>query len=312
MKCGFFGLQNMVFAMPSNFVDVGSLARSAGYTDEMVARLHSGGLKLVPVHDKGSLLDLVKDAIHNLVLDNPKVTEGISAFLLAHSVPLLAPAKFSFLSACLANTVQDEIVSVAVSGQPCSIMHMAVQLAGGWLKDLPSDKGVLLVGADQAYSVKDRIFFGSAMGDVAVAMVVTRDTTRNRVLASVSESDIIATGGEESPQEDIAKFRNLNPLYIRHAIESCLRDGGITLNEVAYIVPHTPYTMIWDTLSDLLRFSRKNIITDYIGRTGHMNSNDSFVHYISAVNDGKIAKGDKVLLVNPGFGGTRGCTLIER
>ena len=70
--------------------------------------------------------------------------------------------------------------------------------------------------------------------------------------------------------------------------------------------------MIWDTVAELLRFPRERIMTDYLNETGHLNSNDSFVHYIRAVDEGKIQDGDLVLLINPAFGGTRGCTLILR
>jgi 3-oxoacyl-[acyl-carrier-protein] synthase-3 len=69
--------------------------------------------------------------------------------------------------------------------------------------------------------------------------------------------------------------------------------------------------MIWDIVSELLRFPRSKIMTDYIEDTGHLNSNDSFVHYARAVTDSRLRPGDIALLVNPGFGGTRGCTALR-
>ena len=189
---------------------------------------------------------------------------------------------------------------------------MAVQLAACWLADIAEESGILLLGADQAYSVKERIFFGSAMGDAAVAGFLSRGAMHNRVLASVSQCEVIAYEGEMSPQEDIARFRKLNPLYIRHAIETCLKKGGVELKDLAFMVPHTPYTMIWDTVAELLRFPRERILTNYLSETGHLNSNDSFVHYIRAVREELIHDGDLALLVNPAFGGTRGCTLLRR
>jgi len=69
---------------------------------------------------------------------------------------------------------------------------------------------------------------------------------------------------------------------------------------------------MWDPIAKILRFPREKILTEYMEQTGHLNSNDSYVHYIRAVNEGKIKEGDLALLVNPGFGGTRGSTLIMR
>ena len=312
MRCGNFGIQEIVYEMPTNLVDVGKLVMDAGFDNEMVARLHNGGLQRVPVNNEGPLPVLVRAAIHKLLEAMPNLSEKTCGILFAHSVPLLAPANIPFLSLCLEGYKFDNVPRVAISGQPCAILHMAVRIAGNWLNDFPPEKGILLIGADQAYSVKERIFFGSAMGDVAVAMFVRREADYNQVLSTVSECEVIATGGEASPSEDIARFRSLNPLYIRHAIENCLIDGGIELEELSYIVPHTPYTMIWDTIAELLKFPRQNILTDYLSETGHLNSNDSFVHYKRAVMEGRIRDGDFALLVNPGFGGTRGCTLIRR
>ena len=312
MKCGNFGLQEMIYEMPSSLVEVDKLVKDAGLDDEMVSKLHNGGLQRVPVNDGNPLPNLVRASITNLVQMIPNLSKKTSGILFAHSVPLLAPANVPFLSLGLKGHNFENIPRVAISGQPCAILHMAALLAGNWLNDFPKGRGILLIGADQAYSVQERIFFGSAMGDVAVAMFVSRETTRNKVLASVSECKVIATGGEASLPEDIAQFRSLNPLYIRHAIEMCLLDGGIDLESLSYIVPHTPYTTMWDTIAELLRFPRQNILTDYMSETGHLNSNDSFVHYIRAVREGRICNGDMALLVNPGFGGTRGCTLIRR
>jgi len=307
-----FGFEQLVYEMPSQLVAVDALVREAGFGDDMVARLRSGGLCRVPVGDGRPLPELVRRAVARLAACVPEFSKRAHAVVFAHSVPLLAPADVPFLTMCIEGYGLEKVPRVAVGGQPCAILHMAARLAGYWLRDVPETCGIVLIGADQAYSAKDRVFFGSAMGDVAVAGFITRETPRNRVLASVSECAIIAFEGERSPVDDIARFRKLNPLYIRHAVQSCLKQGGVELKDLAYIVPHTPYTMIWDTMAELLRFPRERILTDYLCDTGHLNSNDSFVHYVRGVREGRIQDGDLALLVNPAFGGTRGCTLIRR
>lgn len=312
MNYGNYGFEHIVYEMPSQLVKVDSLVQEAGFGDEMVARLHSGGLRRVPVGDDKPLTKLVKRAVARLATVVPDLSVRTRGVVFAHSVPLLAPADVPFLAMCLEGLGLDSVPRVVVGGQPCAILHMAVQLAGYWLKDIPHNCGILLLGADQAYSVEERIFFGSAMGDVAVAGFITSEAVRNRVLASVSQCEIVAYEGEDSPEQDIARFRKLNPLCIRHAIETCLEQGGVALEELTLIVPHTPYTMIWDVVAELLRFPRERILTDYLSETGHLNSNDSFVHYVRAVDEGRIQDDDLVLLVNPAFGGTRGCTLIHR
>ncbi|MCA9731951.1 MAG: hypothetical protein H6696_05415 [Deferribacteres bacterium] len=307
-----YGFEQMTYEIPSQLLDVDTLARQAGFGNTMIERLYDGGLQCIPVGDETPLSNLVNKVIAKLDKIIPHLPERTKGIILAHSIPILAPAEVSFFELCFRGFALDHVPRIAVEGQPCSILHMAVQLAGYWLKEISADCGILLIGADQAYSVQDRIFFGSAMGDVAVAGFVTCKTDRDQILSSVSECEIIAYNGEDSHPQDIARFRELNPLYIRHAIETCLEQGNVTLDNISFIVPHTPYMMIWDTMAELLKFPRKQILTNYLSETGHLNSNDSFVHYVRAVNEGLIKDGDIALLVNPGFGGTRGCTLIRR
>jgi len=307
-----FGFEELTYEMPSNLVDVDTLIRDAGYGDEMVARVKSGGLRRVPVASGKPLTELINLSIRKLGRTIPSLSSKVKGIILAHSIPFLAPSHIPFINLCLQGSDLENIPSIGVSGQPCAVIHLAVQLAGFWLEKIPDDMGILVIGADQAYSPEERIFFGSAMGDVSLAGLVTKNSLQNRVLASFVHSEIIAYEGELSPEADIAHFRKLNPLFIRYAIESCLQRGGVNLNDLSYIIPHTPYTMIWDVIAELLRYPRERILTDYISETGHLNSNDSFVHYTRATVEGKIKSGDLALLVNPGFGGTRGCTLIRR
>lgn len=307
-----FGFEQLLYEMPAQLIPVDTLAHQAGFGEEMVARMHSGGLRRVPVGDGSPLFQLVRRAVARLSLCVPEFSARAKGVVFAHSVPLLAPANVPFLSMCLEALGLDGVNRVAITGQPCSVLHLATRLAGYWLEEVAPGCGVVIIGADQAYSPEERLFFGSAMGDVAVAGFATRESRHNLVLASVSECEIIAWEGERSPAESIAHFRQLNPLYIRHAIESCLQTAGVELGDLAFIVPHTPYTMIWDTMAELLRFPRERILTDYLCDTGHLNSNDSFVHYTRAVHEERIHDGALALLVNPGFGGTRGCTLLRR
>lgn len=308
-SCGF---EQLDYYLPPQLVPIEELIRRAGLKDETITRLYNGGLRKVPVDESDSLIELTNKAVKKLASKVPNFSTRVRGVVFTHSLQLIAPADVPFLDLCVNDTGLNNILKIAVGGQPCAIMHMGLQLASLWLCEIPLDCGIVLIGADKVYSPDERIFFGSAMGDASVAGFITREAKNNRILTSISESKIIAVDGEDSLPEDITEFRQLNPLFIRHAIESCLEQGKIRLEDLHLIIPHTPYVMIWDTVAELLRFPREKILTRYINETGHLNSNDSFIHYIRAVKEGIIKEGDVVLLVNPAFGGTRGCTLIRR
>ena len=307
-----YGFEEIVYEIPTNLIDIANLVQEAGLDEATTKLLRDRGLSKIPISREKNLADLVSKTISRLFSLNPNLLYRVKGILFAHSIPLICPQHISFFDLCLEGKGLNNIPRVAVCGQPCSILHFATKLAGYWLNDNSIDSGILLIGGDQAYAPADRIYFGSAMGDVAVAGLITRNTPRNRILSCTSHTKIICFQGEDSPQSDIALFRQLAPQLVRQSIMECLRQANLKLEDLTYIVPHTPYNAMWEPIAKLLRYPREKILTDYMCETGHLNSNDSFVHYVRAVNEGKIKEGDLALLVNPGFGGTRGCTLIQR
>jgi len=307
-----YGFEEIVYELPKTSVDIKSLVQEAGFDEKMYERLKNGGLKKIPVSEEKNIGLLVNRAISKLIQKTPATTKHVKGIIFAHSIPSFCPQNVSFFGICLEQHGLNDIPRIAISGQPCSILHFAVQTAEYWLRGLPKDEGILLIAGDQAYSADERVFFGSGMGDVAIAGLIKRNTPRNRILACVSNTRIICVQGEASPDEDLALFRQLAPQLTRQTIMECLNKADVTLQDLSYIVPHTPYNAMWDPIAKILRFPREKILTEYMEQTGHLNSNDSYVHYIRAVNEGKIKEGDLALLVNPGFGGTRGSTLIMR
>lgn len=306
-----FGFEEIICEVPQSLVAVADLAHEAGLDELYIQRLHDNGLHRVPVSGTQPLSIFVQHAMKKLATAIPDLQQRAHGVIFCHSLPVIAPDGFPFLQNCCAELGLDHIPKVAVSGQPCSIIHMGIQLINAWLAQ-HNDGGIILIGADKVYSAEERIFFGSTMGDAVVAAFATRHSSQNCVVSSVSQCEVMAFQGEKSPPENIARFRQENPHRIRKAFYQCLADAGMKLSDLACIIPHTPYNLIWDLVAELLRYPREQILTDYLSDTGHMNSNDVFVHYERSVREGRITRGDTVMLVSPGFGGTRGCTLIRR
>lgn len=308
-----FGFEELCCAVPARRQAIEELVTEAGMAPEAITRLHGGGVREVPVGDGSPLSTLLRRALVDLSECVSDIAARTYAIFFAHSTPTYGVLEDDFFGNCLSGFGLECVPRVAIGGQPCAITHQVVQIAIGRLKQAPVGQGVLFLAGDVAYRADDRLYFGAAMGDAALAGFLTRDKSRQRhqVLASISQTHIFAWEGEYSPPEAIAAFRRLNPSYIRSAIETCLSDADMKLTDIRFIFPHTPYIQIWDTVAPLLRIPREKIFTRYIGDTGHLNSNDSFAHYLRAYREGILSHGDIALLVNPGFGGSRGCTLLE-
>lgn len=308
MRCGF---KHLISVIPEGHVAVENLAHQVGIDEHVLSATLRNGLSRIPIADEHTTASLAAQAVADLLAQRSDLCHCIEAVVLAHSLPMPAPPGVDLLAPCLHVGSLEHKPAVVVTGQPCAILHSAIQVARTWLAGLPAESGVLIIGVDVANQPEERFFFNSAMGDAAIAGVLTRGASRNIVMASVTDTHVVAYNGELSPPESIARFRAANPSAIRVAIERCLSVAGIALNDVALIVPHTPNISVWIAVADLLRLPYDRIITRYIGETGHMNSNDSFAHFLRATREGRLVRDDLALLVNPGFGGSRGCTLLR-
>ena len=290
---------------------VDKLAEEAGLSEDKVSLLIENGLSRIPVCEQDPAV-LVRTALKNLVVSRSGISSHTKIVLLLHSVPGMILRFPSFLERCLRGTTFERTPIVPISGQPCSIFHYGVWLALRYLEQMDKYAVVVLIGIDVAPSVQSRFFFGSSMGDSIVVGSVSAVNVMHRVFGTLSETHVIATMGEDSSPEAIARFRAANPSYIRNAVERCLSQANICLSDVDWIVPHTPYKKMGQIIADVLRFPSDKLLMDYLPDTGHLNSNDSFCHYIRACAEDKIACGDIAVLINPGFGGSRGVTILQR
>lgn len=308
MQCGF---DHLISVIPESSLEIKALAGQSGMDENGISATIGNGLCCLPVALGHTSASLAAQAVTNLLAQRPDLTHRIKAVVLAHSMPIAAASGVDLLASSLQVGSLEGQPAVVVSGQPCAILHGAIQLARTWLSGLSPEDGVLVIGVDVANHLEERFFFNSAMGDAAIAGVLSRNATNHLILASITETHVMACNGEFSDEAAISRFRAGNPTAIRAVIEHCLAAAGVDLDQVSLIVPHTPNNLIWAAVAELLRFPRERILTDYIGETGHMNSNDSFAHFLRAIHEHRLVGGDLALLVNPGFGGTRGCTLLQ-
>ena len=198
---------------------------------------------------------------------------------------------------------------ISMGGMPCAAMHAAVSAACKYIENEIYNE-ILVVGADKAYSDKERCFFHTIMGDGVVALLIGKKGFQSEIISSNVQTCVIAANGENSDEKDIAEFRAANAVLVRSAIEKTVKDADLSMDDIDYYIPHTSNKTFWDVLSKLMHVDRDKFLDVNMRSTGHMNSHDSFYHFLKLIEDGTIKDGDKVLLVNPGFGGTQGCTLI--
>jgi len=214
------GFEHLEMVVPATSRSVFSLLDSTADTTAERELLERNGLSRVPVATGSSTAALMSEAISRVLEHVATPCERVGLVMLVHSLPFPVAPGADFITACLDCHGLDRVPAIAVSGQPCAILHQAVALAGGLLRDAPRE-GVLVVGADVANHDDERLFFGSAMGDAAIAGLLVANSSRHQVLATFTDTDIQAWEGELSPPEAISLPRRQSPGHPHRHPELC-------------------------------------------------------------------------------------------
>lgn len=263
---------------------------------EKAKKLRDIGLDKVPTENESLLEDMILEAVK-------KIDKQPDLIIITHSIPFIFSDWKKFV------IKMNPVETISMSGMPCAVMHAAIKVACKYIENELYDD-ILVVGADKAYSDKERCFFNTIMGDGVVALLIGKKEFDSKIVFSNVQTSIIAANGENSDENDIAEFRAVNAMLVRSAIEETVKAANMCMDDIEFYIPHTSNKTFWDLLSKLMRVDRDKFLDVNMCNTGHMNSHDSFYHFLKLKEDGVIKSGDNVLLVNPGFGGTQGCTLI--
>jgi 3-oxoacyl-[acyl-carrier-protein] synthase III len=94
------------------------------------------------------------------------------------------------------------------------------------------------------------------------------------------------------------------------AAQTALKQAGLECADINWIIPHQANLRIIDAVSKRLGFVNAQIYLN-IEKYGNMSSASTATAFVEAVQEGKIKKGDIVLLVAFGAGLVRGATIIR-
>lgn len=191
---------------------------------------------------------------------------------------------------------------------------------------------VLLVGADKMSSVTDWEDRGTCIlfGDGAGAVILKQSVTHRGVIATVSGADgslgdllMIPGGGSRMPataetlatRQHTVKMAGNN--VFKHAVrcmtesvQTVLKKAGLQSDDVTWVIPHQANMRIIQAISDRIGVPMDRFIVN-LDRYGNTTAATVPVALDEGVGDGRIQRGDILLMVVFGGGFTWGATVLE-
>lgn len=202
-----------------------------------------------------------------------------------------------------------ELTDAAVAGvgqQGCASLMSAVRIGRAMLSAEPGLGTVLCVSADVFPAGQPRDLVYNVISDGACAVLLRRGAP-NRILACAQVTKGSYWDAAAVEHEVIAAYFPT----AKNLITAALQSAGLTLDDIALVIPHNVSLRSWDILRGLLQLPATRVFTDNIARVGHTIASDNILNLRDAIDCGRVTSGDKLLLFTFGFGLNWSCMVVE-
>jgi 3-oxoacyl-[acyl-carrier-protein] synthase-3 len=310
--------------LPERVLTNADLAKVVDTTDEWIAT--RTGIKERRIAAKGELTSTMGTAAARAALDNARMDpQDIDLIVLATSTPdQTFPATAVTIQADLGITQGAAFDVQAV----CSGFVFALTTADNYLKS-GEFRRALVIGSEAFSRILDWddrgtcVLFGDGAGALVVEAEMQNGSTTDRgVLASCLRSDgryrdkLYVDGGPSSTGT-VGYVRMDGPEVFRHAvtniaevIDATLKKSGYQASDIDWFVPHQANKRILDGAARKLGLAPERIV---ITVDKHANTSAASIPLAldAACRDGRIKKGDLVLMEAMGGGFTWGAVLVR-
>jgi len=271
------------------------------------------GIKERRIAEKESVVEMAYKSSRQALEKAGLSPEELDLIILA----TLTPEKRFPSTACLlqARLGAKGVYSFDISAA-CSGFIYALDVADSFIKSGKAEK-ILIVGAEKLSEAVDWTDRATCVlfGDGAGAVVVVKSEDRSDILASKMYS--------EGSLEDLLyaekcgfikmKGRELFKAAVRSMAEVCgevLEKAGVKPEDIALVIPHQANVRIINALAEKLGIPKEKVFVN-IERYGNTSAASIPIALHEAVKEGRLKRGDLVLLTAMGGGLTWGAVLLR-
>ena len=200
----------------------------------------------------------------------------------------------------------DRATVVGLNQQACTGTLGALRIAAALLRDEPSLDRALCVTADR---FPDGALYEQAynlISDGAAACVLSLDRGAYRLLAchAITNGALSLASDDEAVGHFFA--------YSHRVIQQTLSKAGLTMDDIAWVVPQNMNVTAWQIFARLLCFDFDRVAFPTLPEAAHVISADNLLNLSRITEEGRVQPGERVLLVMSGFGLNWQCVILER
>jgi 3-oxoacyl-[acyl-carrier-protein] synthase-3 len=196
---------------------------------------------------------------------------------------------------------------VGVSQAGCMGLTYAAKFASDFLRSNQHAECALCVSADVLPKGAPREILYNVISDGACALLVTRNSMRNRILAHRSVTKGYYWDCVVRKNEILAAYFPT----AKNLVQDLLRGAACAPEDLCMVLPHNVSYRSWEILLDLIGVKKEQLFAANISQKGHVIAADNWINLKDAMSANILNPGDKLLAFNFGFGANWAATLIE-
>lgn len=322
------GIEAVATHLPAESASLEEL-HNRGLLNGSVATLRSFGFDRVHVAGSESNVEMAISAARKLLDDTDTDPDAIGLILYATALSSSATMSdvgdsakrtgavlqlddvadlFKYPASLLQSELDLPNTSVmGVNQVGCASIFAALRMARAMIAAESDLDSVLCVSADKFPAGRPRDLVYNVVSDGASAALVRRGASRNRIIECAQVTKGALWDGGSLENEIVAAYFPT----AKSLIERTLAKAGLTIDDIALVIPHNVSARSWEILGKLIGCPRDRIYTDNIRCAGHTIASDNLLNLQRATDDGRIEKGDKLLLFTFGYGLNWACMILE-
>jgi 3-oxoacyl-[acyl-carrier-protein] synthase-3 len=306
-------------ALPKRRVTNEELAQQVDTSDEWI--VERTGIRSRYVAGEGeTTATLATDAARRAIASSDIAASDIDLIVLATATPdQTFPSSATKVQAALGipDCIAFDVHAV------CTGFLYALSVADSMLRSGNANKA-LVIGAETFSRILDWEDRGTCVlfGDGAGALVLSAEESESGVLvtklhADGRHNDLLFVDGGPSTTGTVGKLRMKGREVFRHAVvnlasvlNEVLEDAGLTAADVDWVVPHQANARILDATARKLGLPAEKVVVTV---DQHANTSAASVPlaFDAAIKDGRIKRGDIVVLEAMGGGFTCGAAALR-
>ncbi|TPG65672.1 3-oxoacyl-ACP synthase [Pseudomonas arsenicoxydans] len=269
------GIDAAAYELPGERQDIHDWGLQHRLPAERIEMIRKAGCRYFHVAPDIDEVELAKRAVARLQDEQGFKGSDIGALIHVHtglfSVP---PAPRSLPMEVATAFGIKPIWAGSIAQLNCSSISVAIQMAKALMNVHTQLHSVLIVTSDRVFIERYRVLQASILSDGAACLLVTRNSRRNRVGATVVRNYGSWYLGSVTNNRGKKEMFNLEWHYTRKVMQAAVADCGMTLCDFSCILPHNSDHSGWNTFCNAMAIPSTTLYSDNILHKGHSFGSD--------------------------------------